>query len=57
MFYNIDPSHIRKQTAGYGEAFAKHEQDPNINKIMLQKWKIALTEAVNIAGWDFQNGR
>ena len=52
VFYNIDPSHIRKQTASYEKAFVKHEQDSNNNRTMLQKWKVALTEIANMVGWD-----
>ena len=54
VFYNIDPSHVRKQTASYGEAFAKHEQDSE-SKDKLQLWKGALNEAANIVGWDSQS--
>jgi len=55
IFYEIDPSHVRNQIGSYGKAFAKHEQDLKLNKEMLQKWKSALTEAANLAGWHSQN--
>ena len=54
VFYNIDPSHVRKQTASYGEAFTKHEQDSK-KKDKLQLWKTALIEVANIVGWDSQS--
>lgn len=52
VFYNIDPSHIRKQTESYQRAFAKHEQDMKLNKDMLQKWKAALSVSANLVGFD-----
>jgi len=52
VFYNIDPSHVRKQTGSYEQTFVKHEGEPNCNK-----WKAALTEAANLAGWNSQNYR
>ncbi|KAK7306683.1 hypothetical protein VNO77_44635 [Canavalia gladiata] len=57
VFYNIDPSHVRKQTKSYKQAFAKHEQDTKCNKDELQIWKAALIEAANLAGWDSQTYR
>ena len=50
VFYNIDPSHVRRQTGSYEQAFAKHEGEP-----MCSKWKAALTEVANLAGWDSHN--
>ncbi|KAG4989188.1 hypothetical protein JHK82_031519 [Glycine max] len=49
-FYNIDPSHVRKQNGSYEQAFSKHEEEPRCNK-----WKAALTEVTNLAGWDSRN--
>ncbi|KAL2322272.1 hypothetical protein Fmac_026651 [Flemingia macrophylla] len=50
VFYNVDPSHVRKQIGSYEQAFAKHEGQPNYNK-----WKAALNEIANLAGWDSRN--
>ncbi|KAL2994612.1 hypothetical protein AAZX31_10G173900 [Glycine max] len=47
VFYQVDPSHIRKCTGTYGEAIAKHKDNQSV-----QDWKAALTEAANISGWD-----
>jgi len=57
VFYEIDPSHVRNQVGSYGQAFAKHERDLKHDREMLQKWKDALTEAANLAGWHSQNYR
>ncbi|XP_031102698.1 disease resistance protein TAO1-like isoform X2 [Ipomoea triloba] len=50
IFYDIEPSHVRKQTASFKEAFAKHEK--NEGKERVERWRKALTEAGNIAGHD-----
>ncbi|XP_057449697.1 TMV resistance protein N-like [Lotus japonicus] len=57
VFYKVDPSHVRKQTGSFKEAFAKHEVDLKGNNEKVQKWKSALTKAANLAGWDFQTYR
>ncbi|XP_039687948.1 disease resistance protein RPV1-like [Medicago truncatula] len=57
VFYNIDPSHVRKQTGSYKQAFAKHKRDLKSNNDKLQEWKDALTEAASLVGWDSQNYR
>nr|XP_043613288.1 TMV resistance protein N-like [Erigeron canadensis] len=51
VFYNVDPSDVRKQTGQFGKAFAKHELSKN-NKNKVESWKKALVDASNIAGWE-----
>lgn len=53
VFYGIDPSSVRNQTGSYGIAFAKHEKQfrNNMNKVLL-RWRSALAEVTNLAGWD-----
>ncbi|KAK7286565.1 hypothetical protein RJT34_21646 [Clitoria ternatea] len=57
VFYQIDPSHVRKQMGAYEEAFTKHEADEKISCEKLQKWRAALTQAANLAGWDSRTYR
>jgi len=52
VFYDIDPSHVRKQTGSYEKFFVTHKGEP-----MCNKWKAALTEAANLAAWDSQTYR
>ncbi|XP_027348144.1 TMV resistance protein N-like [Abrus precatorius] len=52
VFYKVDPSNVRKQKRSFEEAFAKHEREFSNNQVKLTKWKQALFEAANIAGWD-----
>ncbi|CAI9270676.1 unnamed protein product [Lactuca saligna] len=50
VFYNVDPSEIRKQLGPVGEAFARHK-----NSGEAAKWREALEEAANLAGWNLRN--
>ncbi|MED6172631.1 hypothetical protein PIB30_051808 [Stylosanthes scabra] len=52
VFYNIDPSHVRKQEGSYKRAFEKHLQNSKLDMNKVQKWKHALDEAANLSGWD-----
>ncbi|XP_015170529.1 TMV resistance protein N-like [Solanum tuberosum] len=54
IFYDVDPSQVRKQTGSFGEALAKHkEQLFGVQRV--EKWRAALTEAANLSGWDLRN--
>ncbi|XP_076908188.1 TMV resistance protein N-like [Bidens hawaiensis] len=56
VFYDVDPSDVRKQNGKYGEAITKHERD---NKQKVDLWRNALLKAGNLSGWvpkDFANG-
>ncbi|CAH1431548.1 unnamed protein product [Lactuca virosa] len=52
IFYNVDPSEVRKQKRKYGEAFAKHELE---NKAKVESWRKALVDASNISGWETEH--
>nr|XP_016500254.1 PREDICTED: disease resistance protein TAO1-like isoform X2 [Nicotiana tabacum] len=54
IFYDVDPSEVRKQTGLFGEALAKHKERP-FGAQRAEKWRAALTEAANLSGWDLQN--
>ncbi|BFG34511.1 hypothetical protein CerSpe_207850 [Prunus speciosa] len=49
VFYDVDPSDVRKQMGTFAEAFNKHEK--NFKKEKVQRWRDALTKVGNIAGW------
>jgi hypothetical protein len=56
IFYDIDPSDVRKQTGSFAEAFDKHEEH---FKEKVKEWRKALEEAGNLSGWnlnDMANG-
>ncbi|KAE8675492.1 Cullin-associated and neddylation dissociated [Hibiscus syriacus] len=55
IFYDVDPSDLRKQKDKVGEAFAKHEETYKEDQHKIQRWRNALTEVSNIKGWQLNN--
>jgi hypothetical protein len=55
VFYDVDPSDVRKQTGTFAEAFARHEERFTAEMERVHKWRAALTEAANLSGWDLQS--
>ncbi|KAJ9145866.1 hypothetical protein P3X46_028196 [Hevea brasiliensis] len=55
VFYNVDPSDVRKHKGNFEKAFAKHEEDFGQNSEKIKKWRTALTKVANLSGWDSQN--
>jgi hypothetical protein len=55
VFYEVDPSDVRKQKGSYETAFARYASEVatcETFKVTVMEWKAALTEAANISGWD-----
>ncbi|KAM1223119.1 hypothetical protein TB2_010431 [Malus domestica] len=50
IFYDVDPSHVRKQTGRFAQSFLKHTDEKKV-----ERWRAALTEASNLSGWDLRN--
>ncbi|CAN6714758.1 unnamed protein product [Malus baccata var. baccata] len=50
IFYDVDPSHVRKQTGSVAQSFLKHTDEKKV-----ERWRAALTEASNLSGWDLRN--
>ncbi|XP_060178606.1 TMV resistance protein N-like isoform X2 [Lycium barbarum] len=48
IFYDVEPSEVRKQTGKFGEGFAKLKEQ--FGDQSMEKWKAALTEVANISG-------
>ncbi|XP_068342564.1 disease resistance protein RPV1-like [Pyrus communis] len=55
IFYEVDPSHVRKIKGSFEEAFSKHEHDPDADMEEVQRWRSALQRAPDLCGWDSQN--
>ncbi|KAI9127022.1 hypothetical protein K1719_001581 [Acacia pycnantha] len=57
IFYNIDPSNIRKQNGSFGKGFdvlkRRFKDDPK----KLQKWSDALFQSASLSGWDSNSTR
>ena len=55
VFYDVNPSEVRKQSGGYGKAFAEHEKRFKQDIGTVQRWREALVQVANLSGWDVQN--
>lgn len=53
VFYDVDPSDIRKHKGRIGEALALHEQKCGREKV--ERWKQALAEIADFGGMVLQN--
>ncbi|XP_019415326.1 PREDICTED: TMV resistance protein N-like [Lupinus angustifolius] len=56
VFYKVDPSEVRHQKGSYGEQLAKHEVELKDDSKKVEKWRLALHKAANLAGWHFRDG-
>lgn len=55
VFYDVEPSDVRKQTGGFGESFNKNVQVFKEDPETVLRWRIALTEVANLSGWSCQH--
>ncbi|XP_020413944.1 protein SUPPRESSOR OF npr1-1, CONSTITUTIVE 1 isoform X2 [Prunus persica] len=53
VFYDVDPSDVRKQTGSLAKAFARHQKTQPSNKE--KEWREALAEVADLAGMVLQN--
>ncbi|XP_065618527.1 disease resistance protein RPV1 [Quercus suber] len=54
IFYQVDPSEVRKQKGDFGKVLTKLEKKIK-DKTKVQRWRDALSKAANISGWDDKN--
>ncbi|KAL2328005.1 hypothetical protein Fmac_021438 [Flemingia macrophylla] len=58
VFYDVDPSEVRKQTGDYEKAMAKHEErfkEDTEKMEEVKRWRGALTHIADLSGWDMRN--
>ncbi|XP_061353729.1 disease resistance protein RUN1-like [Gastrolobium bilobum] len=58
IFYDVDPSEVRKQSGSYDKAFGEHEErfKEDLEKMVeVQRWREALTQVANLSGWDVRD--
>ena len=55
VFYDVEPSDVRKQMGTFAQAFIEYENrfKENIEKVKM--WRAALTHVGNLAGWPLMN--
>ena len=54
VFYQVDPSEVRKQKGDFGKVLTKLEKKIK-DKTKVQRWRDSLNKAANISGWDDKN--
>ncbi|KAM2797352.1 hypothetical protein COP1_002429 [Malus domestica] len=57
VFYDVDPSDVRHQTGGFGDAFAKHEQRFKDNIEKVHAWRDALRQVADLSGFVLREDR
>jgi hypothetical protein len=55
VFYDVDPSDVRKQSGSFQDDFAKHEEKYRENIDKVRKWRAAMTQVANLSGWTSKN--
>ncbi|XP_050373452.1 disease resistance protein RUN1-like [Argentina anserina] len=55
LFYEVDPSHVRRQTGPFEEHFTSHEQE--FDSATVCGWRTAMTKVGNKAGYIFDSKR
>ncbi|KAG5223826.1 TMV resistance protein [Salix suchowensis] len=55
IFYDTDPSDIRKQTGSYAKAFDDHQEHFKEEMEKVNGWREALAQAANLSGWGLNN--
>ncbi|KAJ9158897.1 hypothetical protein P3X46_024440 [Hevea brasiliensis] len=53
VFYRVDPTDVQELRGNFGGAFSKLKKEVKI----LERWRHALIETSNLAGWDSRNFR
>ncbi|MCI39630.1 TMV resistance protein N-like, partial [Trifolium medium] len=53
VFYDVDPSDVRRCRGSYGEALDKHEERFNHDEERVNKWRVSLWKAANLVGFHF----
>lgn len=52
VFYDVDPSHVRKQNGVYENAFLLHTKSPKCDPENVDRWRREMTHLAELAGWD-----
>ena len=55
IFYDVDPSNVRKQRGNFEDALAQLEENLKDNLERVKVWKDALSEVANLSSFDSRN--
>ncbi|PRQ45549.1 putative TIR domain, P-loop containing nucleoside triphosphate hydrolase [Rosa chinensis] len=53
VFYDVDPSQVRKQTGSVAKAFTRHQKTQSLSKV--RRWRAALKEVADLVGMVLEN--
>ena len=57
IFYDVEPSNVRKQSGSFGDGFSKLKHRFKHNQEKVRDWTNALIQSTNLSGWDSKNIR
>ncbi|KHN08368.1 TMV resistance protein N [Glycine soja] len=57
IFYDVDPSQVRKLSGDYEKAFAQHQQSFRFQEKEINTWREVLERVASLSGWDTRNER
>ncbi|XP_028237829.1 TMV resistance protein N-like isoform X2 [Glycine soja] len=57
IFYDVDPSQVRKLSGDYEKAFAQHQQSSRFQEKEITTWREVLERVASLSGWDTRNER
>ena len=55
IFYDVEPSDVRKQKGTFALAFIEHEKHFKDNIEKVEMWRAALSQVGNLVGWPIMN--
>ena len=55
IFYDVNPSEVRKQAGTYAQAFDEYEKRFKDNMDKVHTWRATLTEVANLSGFPLQD--
>lgn len=55
VFYDVDPSHVRKQIGVYEDHYSSHNKNFKYDLNKVHRWQKAMTELANLVGFDLRD--
>ncbi|KAH1247650.1 TMV resistance protein N [Glycine max] len=54
IFYDVDPSQVRKQSGDFEKSFAQHQQSFRFQEKEIKTWREVLEQVASLSGWDIR---
>lgn len=55
IFYDVDPSHVQRQSGVYEKAFVLQEKKFKHDPHKVMRWRRAMVSLAGLVGWDVRN--